>query len=86
MDQAAEVTQTAAPEATVSTSTVEAAPANNTLTIQDLQTVAQIIEVATQRGTFKANELVNVGTVYNKLTTFLSGIKAAAEAAEAPKA
>lgn len=41
------------------------------LTLQDLILVAQIIQVSSQRGTFKADELANVGTLYNKLIAFL---------------
>jgi|TARA_R110000851_G_scaffold9350_4_gene34881 hypothetical protein len=49
----------------------EAAP---DLTIQDLATLKQIIDVATSRGAFKANELEGVGKAYNKLDTFLTTI------------
>lgn len=74
--QNSEVTQEAAPVA-------QEAQEQKVLTINDLQVLAQIIDVATARGTFKPNELVNVGTVYNKLTAFLASIKAATEQKEA---
>ena len=45
-------------------------PAPN-LTLQDLVLVAQIIQLTTQRGAFKAEELADVGGLYNKLITFL---------------
>jgi len=41
------------------------------LTLQDLVLVAQIIQLTTQRGAFKAEELADVGGLYNKLVTFL---------------
>lgn len=44
------------------------------LTIQDLQAIKSIIDVASERGSFKANEMMTVGTVYNKLETFLNAV------------
>lgn len=41
------------------------------LTLQDLVLVAQIIQLTTQRGAFKAEELADVGGLYNKLVAFL---------------
>ena len=68
------------------TETPEAAELN----LQDLVAIRSIIDVATQRGAFKANELVTVGTVYNKLAGFLDAVakqnQAAAEAAKAEAA
>jgi hypothetical protein len=46
------------------------------LTIQDLASIRQIIDVASQRGAFKPNEMVVVGTVYNKLDAFLAVVQA----------
>lgn len=54
------------------------------LTVQDLNTLRTVIDVATQRGAFKANELAAVGTTYNKLDTFLNSVKQQQE--EAAKA
>ena len=56
------------------------------LTVQDLGVIRSIIDVATQRGAFKANELQAVGTTYNKLDSFLEQVKAADEAAKAANA
>lgn len=42
------------------------------LTLADLAGLKSIIDVAAQRGAFKPNEMQAVGTVYNKLSTFLS--------------
>ena len=49
-----------------------------------------IIDVASSRGAFKPNEMAAVGTVYNKLETFLNAVAASQPAAdpiedEAPK-
>ena len=41
------------------------------LTLQDLVLVAQIIQLTSQRGAFKAEELESVGGLYNKLIAFL---------------
>ena len=72
-------------ENTVEVPQQETPVSQDSLSLNDLQLLANIVEVATQRGTFKANELVNVGTVYNKLSSFLAGIKAASEKKEAPQ-
>ncbi|NBP56100.1 hypothetical protein EBU71_06115 [bacterium] len=42
------------------------------LTINDLNGLKTIIDVATQRGAFKASELEAVGKLYNRLDKFLS--------------
>lgn len=44
------------------------------LNLNDLAALKSIIDVATQRGAFKANELEAVGKLYNKLTTFLDTV------------
>lgn len=44
------------------------------LTVTDLAGLKTIIDVATQRGAFKANEMLSVGTVYNKLEAFLNAV------------
>jgi len=44
------------------------------LTIQDLATIRSIIDAASQRGAFKTNEMVTVGTAYNKLDAFLNAV------------
>jgi hypothetical protein len=41
------------------------------LTLQDLVLVAQIIQLTSQRGAYKAEELEQVGGLYNKLVAFL---------------
>jgi hypothetical protein len=63
---------------------------SNELNIQDLALARAIIELATERSAFKANELANVGSLYNKLDAFLKDVeeqaKAAKEAQEAAAA
>jgi hypothetical protein len=50
------------------------------LTLQDLVLVAQIIQLTSQRGAFKAEELADVGGLYNKLVAFLQSTGAIAPA------
>ncbi len=52
------------------------------LSIGDLKGLASIIDVASARGSFRAGEMAGVGTLYNKLTTFLAKVAPAAAAAE----
>ena len=49
----------------------EAAP---DLNISDLVALKSIIDVASQRGAFKAAELEAVGKTYNKLNAFLESV------------
>lgn len=44
------------------------------LTVQDLNALKTIIDVASQRGAFKPNEMVTVGQAYNKLEAFLDAV------------
>jgi len=52
----------------------QAAPQQAELTVQDLQAIKQIIDVASQRGAFKPNEMMTVGQTYNKLEAFLNAV------------
>jgi hypothetical protein len=54
----------------------------NELNIQDLAMARAIIELATERSAFKANELASVGALYNKLDAFLKEVEAQAKAAK----
>lgn len=53
-------------------------PAGGTpgLSVQDLIGLAQIIQVTNQRGAYRPEEMVNVGTLYNKLIAFLQSVGA----------
>jgi hypothetical protein len=64
--QTQEAAAQAAPEA--------AAPAAPDLNISDLVALKSIVEVASQRGAFKAAELEAVGKTFNKLNTFLESV------------
>jgi hypothetical protein len=55
-------------------------PAAPSLTLQDLVLVAQIIQLGSQRGSFRAEELAQVGGLYNKLIAFLQATGALAPA------
>jgi hypothetical protein len=44
------------------------------LNISDLAALKSILEIASQRGAFKANELEAVGKTYNKLSLFLESV------------
>ena len=44
------------------------------LSISDLNAMKMIIDVASQRGAFKPNDMVVVGQTYNKLSAFLSNV------------
>lgn len=56
--------------------TEKSAPAQQgpDLTVQDLQALKTIIDVASQRGAFKPNEMMTVGQTYNKLDAFLAAV------------
>ena len=67
---------TATEESTPVASQETQQPVTPSLTIQDLVLVAQIIQLTSQRGAYKAEELANVGTLYNKLIAFLDSVGA----------
>lgn len=53
------------------------------ITVSDLETVLNIIDVASKRGAFQGNELKQVGDVYSKIQSFVTYAKTASEAAAA---
>lgn len=66
----------------------QAPEAGPELTISDLAAIKQIIDVSSQRGAFKANEMAVVGQAYNKLENFLNAVTAQQQeqqGEEAPK-
>lgn len=71
--------ETTAPEVETTTQS-EAQPAAESqapdLTVQDLQALKSIIDVASQRGAFKPNEMMTVGQTYSKLEAFLGAVAA----------
>ena len=66
-----EKTETAAPEQ---------APAPS-VSVNDLVNIYNIIDLASKRGAFQANELASVGAVANKVKTFVDHVQAAQKAA-----
>jgi cell division protein FtsL len=44
------------------------------LTINDLNAMKTIIDIASSRGAFKPNEMVAVGQTYTKLSAFLESV------------
>ena len=86
----AQAAPTAAPAGEAPQAGVSTAP--DELTVQDLGVIRSIIDVASQRGAFKANEMEAVGKTFNKLDAFLQTVQKAEEeakkegtATEAPK-
>jgi len=64
----------------------QAAPASPELTIQDLGNLRAIIDVASQRGAFRAAEMAAIGASFNKLNDFLNAVAPQQPAEEAPAA
>ncbi len=58
----------------------------NQITVADLDTLRNIVDLACTRGAFRGAELTQVGESYDKLTNFLEAViaqaKAQSEAAE----
>jgi len=68
------VEETIAPETNtmddaIGTEGTEGTP--ESISLQDLQLLGQIVDLASQRGAFRGNELTQVGTIYDKLSAFL---------------
>ena len=70
--------KTTAPKETA-TAQPQVAPAQGqpdptALSIGDLKNLSTILDVASTRGAFKANEMAGVGFLYNKLQAFLAKV------------
>jgi hypothetical protein len=52
----------------------------NELTINDLNAMKSIIDIASSRGAFKPNEMMAVGQTYSKLEAFLNNVAKQVEA------
>jgi|TARA_R110000803_G_scaffold78187_4_gene143316 hypothetical protein len=82
MDATAEMIDTA--EAT--TETTAPAAENPGLSLSDIKGCVSIIDIVTKRGAFEGPELAEVGTLRNRLDSFLTAAAAAeAPATEAPE-
>jgi hypothetical protein len=55
------------------------------LTINDLNSIKVIIDIASSRGAFKPNEMVAVGTTYSKLEAFLTHVSKQQQAQQQPQ-
>jgi len=71
---------------TVPETVVEEAAVPASLTVQDLANIRNIIDVASQRGTFKPAEFSMVGDAYTKLNNFITAITPPAPEGGAPEA
>lgn len=58
---------------------------NTGLTLQDLILVAQLVQVGSQRGAWRAEELTTVGNLYTKLIAFLESVGAITKPENAPQ-
>jgi len=54
--------------------TVDESEVPTSLTVQDLANLRRIIDLASQRGAFRANEFTVVGATYTKLDNFIKAI------------
>lgn len=81
-DKVEEVTSQETVSETFSDAEAES-PAVQTLTLVELDQIAQVIDLASQRGAFRGGELQAVGALFNKLTEFLGNVKAQQDAAMA---
>lgn len=52
------------------------------ITITDLINIRNVINMAAERGAYKAEEMLEVGTVYTKLSNFLEAVIAQSQAQE----
>ena len=59
---------------------------NTQITIADLDTIKNIVDLACTRGAFHGAEVSQVGAVFDKLTAFLEAVVAQAKAQEAKNA
>jgi uncharacterized protein YggE len=59
---------------------------NTQITIADLDTIKNIIDLACTRGAFRGAEISQVGAVYDKLNIFLEAVIAQAKAQEVANA
>lgn len=54
------------------------------INVNDLVALRNILNIAAERGAFKAEEMLDVGTIYTKLSNFLESVLAQAQAQEQP--
>ena len=85
-NETVEAPATATAESTAPTGQQASQPDPTALSIGDLKNLSTILDVASTRGAFKANEMAGVGFLYNKLQAFLAKVapEQKPEGAEAP--
>jgi len=85
-NETVEAPATATAESTAPTGQQAPQPDPTALSIGDLKNLSTILDVASTRGAFKANEMAGVGILYNKLQAFLAKVapEQKPEGAEAP--
>ena len=67
-------TGTATAQPQVAQAQAQGQPDPTALSIGDLKNLSTILDVASTRGAFKANEMAGVGFLYNKLQAFLAKV------------
>jgi len=70
--EAEAVNEEVAPVETEAPAEAQGSEVPESIGLQDLQLLAQIVDLASQRGAFRGNELTQVGAVFDKLSTFLN--------------
>ena len=73
-ENVAETSATEAPADNQPAPQAPGAPAGPNLTIGDLRLVARVIQVSSERGAIRANEMATVGDLYNRLVEFLNAV------------
>ena len=53
-----------------------------TISIQDLNVVLSVIDICAERGSFKGNEMLTIGTLREKIAAFIQHSEALANAAK----
>lgn len=77
-DQAVEtIEENSTPKAESSQAPTPEQPTGPDLNVNDLNSLKSIIDVASQRGAFKASEMEAIGKVYNRLNNFLESVSTA---------
>jgi hypothetical protein len=56
------------------------------ITVSDLDIIKKIIELSAARGAFRAEEMTEIGTMYDKLSGFLEAVIAQAQAQQEAEA
>ena len=83
-DTAAATATTASASTAAPNTAPPAGQAGADLSIADLKNLATIIDVASTRGAFRANEMATVGVMFNKLSAFLARVAPVDKPAEQP--